>query len=69
MKKSELRAIIREEIKTLTEATKTKSAKKVLQLMDKYEDGAGRYAEFVKKVAKQDGISVAQLEKELDPFI
>ena len=51
------------------EPVKTKSAKKVLQLMDKYEDGPNRYMEFVKKVAKEDKISVKQLEKELDPFI
>jgi Ca2+-binding EF-hand superfamily protein len=51
------------------EPVKTKSAKKVLQLMDKYEDGSDRYMEFVKKVAKEDKISVKQLEKELDPFI
>ena len=53
----------------IKEAKKSKSAKKVLQLMDKFEDGESRYSEFVKKVAKQDGISVAQLEKELEPFV
>lgn len=48
---------------------KSKSAKKVLQMMDNEEDGANRYGEFVKKVAKEDGISIEQLEKELEPFI
>ena len=48
---------------------KSKSASKVLQLMDKFEDGADRYMEFVKKISKEDNISIKQLEKELDSFI
>ncbi|WP_415912532.1 hypothetical protein [Neptuniibacter sp. QD37_11] len=48
---------------------KTKGAQKVLQLMDSVEDGENRYREFVDQVAQEDGITVAQLEKELEPFI
>lgn len=48
---------------------KTKSAKKVLQLMDSEEDGGSMYMKFVKQVAKEDNISIKQLEKELDPFV
>ena len=44
---------------------KTKSAKKVLQLMDDdYE-----YEDAIKKVSKEDKIDIKQLEKEVDPFI
>lgn len=47
------------------EPTKTESASKVLQLMDNdYE-----YMDAVKKVSKEDNISVEQLERELDEFI
>lgn len=56
-------------INVLNEVKKTKSASKVLKLMDSEEDGPDRYKEFVKKVAKEDKISVKQLEKELEPFI
>jgi hypothetical protein len=44
---------------------KTKSAQKVLQLLDK----DWEYMDAVKKVSKEDKISIEQLEKELDPFI
>jgi len=46
-------------------AVKTKSASKMLQLMDKDYS----YQEAIKKVVAEDGISKAQLEKECEPFI
>jgi len=49
----------------LNEAKKTKSASKVLQLMDKDVE----YSDAVKQVMKSDGIDKKQLEKELEPFI
>jgi Ca2+-binding EF-hand superfamily protein len=51
------------------EIIKTENAAKVLQLMDSTEDGGDRYNEFVSLIAKENGISVSQLEAELDPFI
>jgi hypothetical protein len=48
---------------------KTENASRVLQLMDSSEHGEGRYGEFVKLVANDANISIAQLEQELDPFI
>ncbi len=48
---------------------KSASAKKVLKLLDGDEDGQSKYMEFVKKVSKEDKISVKHLEKELEPFI
>ena len=50
---------------TAKNAVKTKSASKVLQLMDKDYS----YQEAIKKVSAEDGISSAQLEKECEPFI
>ena len=44
---------------------KTKSASKVLQLMDK----DWSYGDAVKKIMKDDKIPKPQLEKELEPFI
>lgn len=54
---------------TLEKRYKSPSASKVLKLMDSYEDAAGDYALFVKQVAAEDNIPVAQLERELNPFI
>lgn len=48
---------------------KTKNAKRVLQLMDSEDDGDSRYQEFVALVSKETGVSIEQLEQELDPFI
>lgn len=48
---------------------KTDGAQKVLQMMDSEEDGESRYQEFVDIVASESGITTAQLDKELDPFI
>lgn len=48
---------------------KTPNAKRVLQLMDSDEDGDERYDEFVELVAREAGISILQLESELEPFI
>ncbi len=48
---------------------KTANAQKVLQMMDAEEDGDSRYQEFVGIVANEAGITTAQLDKELDPFI
>ena len=48
---------------------KTPNAKRVLQLMDSYEDGANRYCEFIKLVSKEANITTEQLEEELNPFI
>lgn len=48
---------------------KTSSAKRVLQLMDSCEDGGGRYCEFVKQVSIETGISVENLDKELEHWI
>lgn len=45
--------------------TKSKSASKVLKLMDQDVE----YQAAVKKVAKEDKITTKQLEKELEPFI
>jgi len=57
---------LRESLEGLNEeVTKTKSAKKVLQLMDKDVE----FADAVKKVSKEDGISREKLEKELEPWI
>jgi hypothetical protein len=44
---------------------KTNSAKKVLQLMDNDIE----YIEAIRQIAKEDDISIEQLEKELEPFI
>ena len=44
---------------------KTKSASKVLQLMDKDYS----YMDAVRKVMKEDKISRTKLEKQLEPFI
>lgn len=66
MKRCEL---LIEKFSELEEVKKSSSAKKVLQLMDSEEDGQDRYMEFVKRVAKEDNISISQLEKELEPFI
>jgi len=44
---------------------KTKSASKVLQMMDKDVS----YSDAVKKVAKDDNISIKQLEMELESWI
>ena len=49
--------------------TKSKSAQKVLQLMDNEPDGESRYSEFVERVSKEDGISKETLNKDLEPFI
>ena len=46
-------------------AYKTKSARKVLQLMDRDVS----YMAAVRAVMKSDGISKARLEKQLEPFI
>ncbi len=48
---------------------KTVNAKKVLRMMDSEEDGDSRYQEFVSIVANEAGITTAQLDKELEPFI
>lgn len=53
----------------IQEPTKTHAAKRVLQLMDSFEDGDSRYGEFVKLVSQEENISIEQLEKDLDPFI
>lgn len=44
---------------------KTKNASKALQLMD----NDYSYQDAIKKVSKENNISIKQLEKELDPFI
>lgn len=54
---------------TKSSPIKTAEAQRVLQLMDSTEDGADRYSEFVRLVAKESGKSIAQIEEELDPFI
>ncbi len=48
---------------------KSESAKKVLLLMDSPEYESKSYSDFVQQVAKEDSITVEQLEIELDPFI
>ncbi len=58
-----------EKIIDMHEVKKSKSASKVLKMMDSEEGGDAKFKEFVAKVAKEDGISVEQLEKELEPFI
>ena len=49
----------------LNEGKKTKSASRVLQLMDK----DWSYTDALRKVAKDDNISKEQLEKDLEPYI
>jgi ribosome-binding protein aMBF1 (putative translation factor) len=48
---------------------KTENASRVLQLMDSYEDAPNDYSKFVKSVSEEQGISIEQLEKELEDFI
>jgi hypothetical protein len=48
-----------------TRIHKSHSASKVLQLMDKDVE----YPKAIKQVSQEDGISIAQLEKEVEPFI
>lgn len=48
---------------------KSPNASKVLQLMDSSPDGASRYQEFVKQVAKESNVTIEALEEELEPFI
>lgn len=48
---------------------KSAEAKRVLQLMDSFDDGNGRYTEFVQQVSNETNISVEELNKELEPFI
>lgn len=50
-------------------ATKTTNAKRVLQLMDSCVDGDNRYCEFVKQVSAETGVSVQQINEELDHWI
>lgn len=50
-------------------AVKTQGAQQVLELMDSQEDGADRYCEFVELVSNETGVTIAQLNKELEPFI
>ena len=64
--KSQLREIIREEIKSLNENKKSKEASLVLQLMDKdysYEKA------LTAVLKKHKNIDRATLEKELDKYI
>jgi hypothetical protein len=64
--KSQLREIIREEIKSLNENKKSKEASLVLQLMDKdysYEKA------LTAVLKKHKNIDRAKLEKELDKYI
>ena len=49
--------------------TKTPAAKDALTRLDAHEDSGGEYSNIVKQVAEEHNISVAQLNKELDPFI
>ena len=48
---------------------KTSRAKQVLQLMDNDESGHPSYMAYVESVAAQTGVTIKQLEIELDPFI
>lgn len=48
---------------------KTSNAKRVLQLMDSCVDGDNRYSEFVKQVSDETGVSVQQINKELENWI
>lgn len=48
---------------------KTPAAKKVLELMDSSEYGCDRYEEFVAVVAKEAGISIKDLNNQLEEFI
>lgn len=48
---------------------KSNSVIRVLQLMDSFEDGQERYAEFVTQVANEDNVSIEQLEQELNQYI
>lgn len=48
---------------------KSEHVKQVLRLMDSCEDGNSRFQEFVRRVSSEYGISIEQLERELEPFI
>ncbi|WP_205967888.1 hypothetical protein [Paraglaciecola sp. 20A4] len=48
---------------------KTEAVKRVLDLMDSCESGPGRYEEFTNQVAADFGISVRQLDKDLEAFM
>lgn len=48
---------------------KTVNAQKVLQMMDREDDGDSRYQEFVGIVANEAGIPVSQLDDELAYFV
>lgn len=64
--KKQLREIIREEIKSLSESKKSKEASAVLQLMD--QDYS--YEQALKKVlSKYKNVDKAKLEKELNTYI
>jgi hypothetical protein len=56
-------------LSTQEKVVKTQGAQKVLSLMDFFEDGDDRYCEFVKLVSTETGITIEQLNKELEPFI
>jgi hypothetical protein len=64
--KSQLREIIREEIKSLNENKKSKEASLVLQLMDKDYSYERALTAVLKK---HKNIDRATLEKELDKYI
>jgi hypothetical protein len=52
-----------------TSIFKSENAKRVLQLMDSFEDGQERYCEFVDQVAQEANMTKEALEAELEPFI
>lgn len=54
---------------TLEKRYKSESAAKVLMLMDSHEYESKSYSYFVKRIADENGISIEQLERELQPFI
>jgi len=56
--------------KKLVKQKKSKACSKVLQLMDTWPDGAGRYGKALSKVLRQDKrLNRAKLEKELDKYV
>lgn len=62
-------AMKRKALMVLNGPVKTDAASYVLELMDTHEDGQDRYMEFVRAGAALWGISVCQLNVELEPFV
>lgn len=56
-------------VERLKPENKSLNASRVLKMMDSTYGGDGRYCEFVNLIAEQAGITIAELDAELAPFI